>query len=184
MSPVYERGFRPHRLQITQTAPWAKTELGPALFPAGKWHDPVRVLESSALCVPGCLWGALGRRGGEGSWPAQKRAAFRFSSSHPQPSSPPPQPTAPYPSRTFFPHVHLPTWVGGLASVPRLPLGRPHPVECLPWDFLRPFGVVGTPWALVGSERGAPAPRGPAWRTPGGSLASCRMGELGPPDCC
>ena len=100
----------------------------------------------------------------------------------PTPSPPPPaQPTSPYPSQTFFAYLHPPMWVAGRASVPRLPLGRPHTMECLPWDFLRPFGMVGTHGALVGSERGAPAPRGPAWgSTPRGSLAGCRMGEVGP----
>ena len=169
MSPVYERGFRHHRLQITKTAPSVgEDRAGSSTLSSGEMTRPSSCARELSAVRAGLPLGALGRRGGEGSW----RVQFL-----------PPQPSSPCPSQTFFPYLHLPTWVGGLTSVPRLPLGRPHPVECLPWDFLRPFGVVGTHRALVGSERGAPAPRGPAWRrTPGGSLASCRMGELGPPD--
>ena len=161
----------PTRLQITKTRAWGKTELGLPLSSEEMTQASACAPELSP--VRGRLpWWGSGKMWGEGSQPAQKRSGFSeercpwFSSSHPspahclaqQPTSPPTpalltaQPNSPpLPIPVDFLSLPLsPMWVGGSASVPRLPQGRPHTVERPPWDFLRPFGMADTQQGFSG----------------------------------
>ena len=132
-----------------------------------------------------CAW----RAALEGLWEdVRVRAAGPLRRETPSGSVPP----TPSPPRTHPAHLSLPqSDFLSLSPSPHVCCGRCLCTQAAPGKaphrgvptlrFSKALWNVGTHGALVGSERGAPAPRGPAWgSTPRGSLASCRMGEVGP----
>lgn len=117
------------------------------------------------------------------------RAAQQLSSSEGlAPSVPPLRPSSNLLSlflKDFFSYRMVGVCVSeAVLLCPRLCLQGPHTMECLPWNFLRLSGMLGTHVGLSGVPEGSSKLAGDLCG-PGfleGRLASYRIGKIGPPE--